>query len=79
MSVTNWVMEAIERSFNKGATIREIQRFIDEQHYEELAIFTIETELKSLLKKSRIKKSDDRYFKAEQTSKEDAFKKLFGE
>ncbi len=79
MSVTNWVMQAIEKSFAKGATIREIQRFIDEQHYEELAIFTIETELNSLLKKSRIKQVDDRYFKAEQTSKEDALKKLFGD
>lgn len=79
MSVTNWVIEAIESSGKKGSNLREIQRYIDEHHYEELAIFTLETELKSLEKKNRIKQENERYFKSQQTSKEDAFKKLFGD
>ncbi|HHO56455.1 MAG TPA: hypothetical protein ENK21_08695 [Trueperaceae bacterium] len=79
MSVTNWVLEAIEKSYSKGITIREIQRYIDEHHYEELAIFTLETELQSLEKKNRIRLENERYFKAKQVSKEDAFKKLFGD
>ncbi len=79
MSVTNWVLEAIEKSFGKGVSVREIQRYIDEHYYEELAIFTLETELKSLEKKNRIKQTNERYFKAKQSSKEDALKKLFGD
>jgi len=79
MSVTNWVMEAIESSAKKGSSLREIQRYIDEHHYEELAIFTLETELQSLTKKKRIRHENDRYFRSKQVSKEDAFKKLFGD
>lgn len=79
MSVTNWVIEAIESNGKKGSSLVEIQRYIDEHHYEELAVFTIKTELKSLEKKNRIKLANERYFKAKQSSKEDALKKLFGD
>lgn len=79
MTVDDWLVEAIEASGTKGATIREIQRHVDERHYEELAIDTIENSLASLLEAGRISVEQGRYHPAKRTSKEDALKQLFGE
>lgn len=59
--------------------MREIQRYIDEKHFEELAIDTIEASLAGLLADQRVTEDDNRYHPAKRTSKEDALKRLFGE
>ncbi|HZW27910.1 MAG TPA: hypothetical protein VFF08_05625 [Trueperaceae bacterium] len=79
MTVDSWVLEAVSASGAKGATLREVQRFIDERHFEELAIDTIEASLATLLEAGRITLEGDRYHPAKRTSKEDALKKLFGD
>ncbi|HLV11962.1 MAG TPA: hypothetical protein VKY42_05895 [Trueperaceae bacterium] len=79
MTVDSWVLEAIESSGNKGATVRQVQRYIDEKHFEELALDTIEASLAALLSAGRITQEGDRYHPAKRTSKEDALKKLFGD
>lgn len=79
MTVDDWVCEAVESSGSKGATVREVQRFIDERHFEELAIDTIETSVAALLAAERITFDGQRYHPAKRTSKEDALKKLFGD
>ncbi len=79
MTTDDWVFEAIERSGSKGASLREIQRFIDENHFEELAVDTIQTTLEQLTSKDRIALEGDRWHLIKKTSKEDALKKLFGD
>lgn len=79
MTVDDWVYEAVDNLGKKGATLREIQRYIDEHHYEELAVDTIEVSLNDLSKKGRIYQDGNRWQPKQKTSKEDAFKKLFGE
>jgi hypothetical protein len=79
MTVDDWVFEAVESSGPKGATLREVQRYIDEKHFEELAVDTIESALTSLTEQGRLAKEGQRYFVAHRTSKEDALKKLFGD
>ncbi len=79
MTVDDWVFEAVEASGTKGATLREVQRFIDEKHFEELAIDTIEAALASLVAQGRLQLDGQRYAVAQRTSKEDALKKLFGD
>lgn len=78
MTIDDWVFEAIERSGNKGANLREIQRFIDENHYEELAVDTIQATLEQLAQKERIVLEGQHWKSLKKTSKEDALKKLFG-
>jgi len=79
MTVDDWVYEAVDKYGKKGATVREIQRYIDEHHYEELAVDTIESALNDLSKKGRLQADGTRWKPVQKTSKEDAFKKLFGE
>ncbi len=79
MTVDSWVLEAIESGGAKGLTVRQVQRHIDEKHFEELAMDTLEASLASLLEAGRITKDGDRYHPAKRTSKEDALKKLFGD
>lgn len=79
MTVDDWVVEAVENYGKKGATVRGIQRYIDEHHYEELAIDTIETALAKLKKQGRLQEDGARWETVRKTTKEDAFKKLFGE
>ncbi len=79
MTVDSWVLEAVASSGVKGATVREVQRYIDEHHFEELAIDTIEASLATLLESGRVTLEGDRYHPAKRTSKEDALKKLFGD
>lgn len=79
MTVDEWVYEAVESFGSKGATLRQIQRFIDERHFEELAIDTLETALASLTAQERLSLEGDRYLAKRRTSTQDALKKLFGD
>ena len=79
MTVDDWVFEAVELSKGAGATVREIQRRIDERHYEELAIDTIEASLVSLARTERIEEIDGRWHAVRRVSKEDALRRLFGD
>lgn len=79
MTVDQWVFEAVESHAKTGASIRDIQRHIDEHHYEELAIDTIEASLEKLRAEGRLHLEGTRWHAANRTSKEDALKKLFGD
>ena len=79
MTVDSWVLEAIESGGAKGVTVRQVQRYIDERHFEELAMDTIEASLASLIESGRVTADGDRYHPSKRTSKEDALKKLFGD
>jgi hypothetical protein len=78
MTVDEWVYEALEEHIKSGATLREVQRYIDEHHYEELAVDTIEAALDKLASEGRVAKEGTRWKVILKTSKEDALKKLFG-
>ena len=77
MSVNDWIYEAVNKHPN-GANVREVQRYIDEHHFEELAIDTIQKALQQLTKAGRIAQEEDTWKVVKRTSKEDAMKKLFG-
>ncbi len=79
MTVDDWVFEAVEMAGAKGATLRQVQRFIDETHFEELAVDTIEASLSSQVEQGRLAQEGTRYQVARRTSKEDALRKLFGD
>lgn len=79
MTVDDWVFEALEQHPKTGATLREIQRYVDEHHYEELAVDTIEAALENLTSQGRATKKGTRWLVEHKTSKDDALKKLFGE
>lgn len=79
MTVDDWVYEAVEKSGKQGASLREVQRYIDEHHYEELAVDTLSRSLETLTQKGRLTGDSERWRVAKRTSKEDAFKQLFGE
>ncbi len=79
MTVDEWVYEALEQHIKAGATLREVQRYIDEHHYEELAVDTIEAALDKLATEGRAAKEGSRWKVILKTSKEDALKKLFGD
>lgn len=78
MTVDDWVYEAVDKHGKHGANVREVQRYIDEHHYEELAVDTIETALQSLTEAGRLNQEGPRWQVAKRTSKEDALKQLFG-
>lgn len=78
MTVRTWVFEAIEHIGKEGATVRDIQRHIDEHRFEELAVDTIEAALGQLVEDGRVEAGSGRYRISGRTSKEDALKKLFG-
>lgn len=79
MTVDAWVLDAIESLSSRGATLREVQRHIDERHFEELAVDTLEDSLARLEEGGKITFDGERYRLAKRTSKEDALKKLFGD
>jgi hypothetical protein len=79
MTVDEWVYEALEEHIKSGATLREVQRYIDEHHYEELAVDTIEAALDKLASEGRVAKEGTRWKAIVKTTKEDALKKLFGD
>lgn len=78
MTVTTWVFEAIEGIGKDGATVRDIQKHIDEHRFEELAIDTIEAALEKLQADGRVQQNGARWQLQGRTSKEDAVRKLFG-
>lgn len=78
MTVDDWVLEAVEQYGKSGATVREVQRYIDEQHYEELAIDTIEASLMGLVVKGKLEQNGTHWQVVRRKSKEDALKQLFG-
>lgn len=77
--VDDWVFEALERAGASGATVRDVQRSIDERRYEELAIDTIEASLADLLAAGRATEEAGRWRAVRSTSKEDALRRLFGD
>lgn len=79
MTVEGWVYEAIEAHGKAGATLRDIQRHIDEYRHEELATDTLESALVRLQSRGRVTSGGTRWVIAARTSKEDALKKLFQE
>jgi hypothetical protein len=79
MTVDAWVLDAVEAASSRGATLRDVQRIIDEKHFEELAVDTLEASLAGLVEAGRLTVEGERYFPAKRTSKEDALKKLFGD
>ena len=79
MTVEAWVLEVVEAGSAKGATLRNVQLHIDEHHFEELAVDTLEVALAALQAAGKITLDGERYHPARRTSKEDAMKKLFGD
>ena len=77
MTVDDWVVEAVDQHGKAGATVREIQRYVDEHHYEELAVDTIENALDHLLSAGHVTQEDDKWFAVKRTSVDAALKKLF--
>lgn len=77
MTVESWVLEAVEAGSVKGVALRDVQRYIDERHYEELAVDTLEAALAALQDAGKITLEAGRYFPAKRTSKEDAMRQLF--
>lgn len=80
MTVDEWVFEAVESAGERGATLREIQRWIDEVRGEELATDTIEASLAGLTEAERVQETaPGRYACVPKTDKADALRRLFGE
>ena len=79
MSIENWVQEALRYGGKGGSTVREIQRYIDEHFYEELAVDTLEAALVRLIDKGQVQKLLDSYTLAKQEGAKDAFERLFGD
>ena len=79
MTVDAWVLEAVQSAGGRGLTLREVQRYIDEHRYEELAVDTLQRSLNNLMEQGKVAQQDERYVAVSKTSKEDALKKLFGD
>ena len=80
MTVDDWVFEALDRAGGRGADVREVQRWIDEHHGEELALDTIDAALADLVEAGRAEaRSGGRYAVVRSGSGADALKRLFGE
>ncbi len=79
MTVDTWVLEALRSAGSRGLTLREVQRYIDEHRYEELAVDTLRRSLNHLKEQGNVEQQDERYVAVSKTSKEDALKKLFGD
>lgn len=47
-------MDALRDYGKRGASLRQIQRFIDEKHYEELAVYTLQEKLNGLLEQAKV-------------------------
>ena len=79
MTVDTWVLEALQSAGGRGLTLREVQRYIDEHRYEELAVDTLQRSLDQLEARGKVEQRDERYIAISKTSREDALKKLFGD
>ena len=78
MNVDDWVLEAVRYTAN-GSSLREVQRFIDEHHHEELSVKVLGDSLDKLVQQGQLEVDNERYFAVKKTNKEDALKKLFGD
>ena len=79
MTVDTWVLEALRSAGSRGLTLREVQRYIDEHRYEELAVDTLQRSLSHLMAQGKVEQQDERYIAVSKTSQEDALRKLFGD
>lgn len=80
MTVDDWVHEAVQAAGTRGATVREIQRWIDENRGEELAVDTIEAALQAHETAGRLQQmAPGRWTISAKTDKADAVRRLFGE
>ena len=80
MTVEGWVHEAVQAAGVRGATLLDVQRWIDEHRGEELAIDTIEGSLASLMASGRVdQNAPGRWIMTAKTDKADALRRLFGE
>lgn len=78
MNVDDWVLEAVAATPH-GSSLREVQRYVDEHHHEELSIKVLGDALDKLVQKGQLETDNERYFAVKKTNREDALKKLFGE
>ncbi len=78
MNVDDWVLEAV-RARAHGLSLREVQRYIDEHHHEELSVKVLGDALDNLVQEGQLEVDTERYFAVKKTNREDALKKLFGE
>ncbi len=78
MNVDDWVLEAVRYTAN-GSSLREVQRFIDEHHHEELSVKVLGDALDKLVGQGKLEVDNERYFAVRKTNKEDALKRLFGD
>jgi len=79
MKTQSWIVEALRYSSKQGSTLRELQRYIDEHFYEELAVDTLNQALKALMAKGQVELVLERYYLAKPKGTTSAFDKLFGE
>ena len=80
MTVNGWVHEAVQATGARGATVRDVQRWIDEHRGEELAVDTIEASLTSQTAAGRLTlMGPGRWTVTPKADKADALRRLFGE
>lgn len=78
MKLEDWVTEAVNATHH-GASLRDVQRYIDEHHHEELSVKTLGDALDAMVEKGKLEVDNERYFPVKKTNKEDALKQLFGD
>ncbi len=78
MNVDDWILEAVAATPH-GSSLREVQRYVDEHHHEELSVKVLGDALDKLVQKGQLETDNERYFAVKKTNREDALKKLFGE
>lgn len=79
MTVDVWIHDAVKAAGPKGATVRDVQRWIDEHRHEELAVDTIEVGLARLVEAGHLEQvGNDRWTDAPKLDADEAAKRLFG-
>jgi hypothetical protein len=61
VNVDDWITEAVA-STTHGASLREVQRYIDEHHHEELSVKVLGDALDKLVQGGRLEVDNERYF-----------------
>ena len=79
MTIEVWIEESLRYAGNKGATLRDIQRFIDEHYYEELAVDTLQKSLDKLIEQGRVAQEVDLFKLAQKEDTKTAFDSLFSD
>ena len=77
MSVDDWVSDAVERMGISGASLRDVQRSIDERHLEELSVDVIAGALARLERRGRLRALDGERWGLVRRSGTAAFDALF--